>query len=140
MKSSSNRLCFVVTLVATLLFSSNLAFADDGPLTLNTTHLGFTISEVNPGEGSMVVRAFVPTRSASAHCLVTLSEANFFPTPNAVFCAPRQPAAFGGITGILVSVFLPQPAAADFFLSVTLWQEGATRYGAPVLCTSADGC
>lgn len=138
MSISSNRLCLMATLGAGCFFSSYPALAEDDAL--HTAVLGFTFAQINPGESNMVVRAFVPTGSTSNHCLVTLSEANFFPTPNSVFCGPRHPAAFGGVPGILVSVFLPQPAAADFFLSVTVYQRGATQYGTPVLCTGADGC
>lgn len=75
------------------------------------------------------IRAFVPTSSLSDHCLVTLSESNF-PVPGAtIFCAPRM---FQGQQGILVSVFLPQPMPAGFFLSASIYQEGAHGYGTPV--------
>ena len=69
------------------------------------------------------IRAFVPTSSLSDHCLVTLSESNF-PVPGAtIFCAPRM---FQGQQGILVSVFLPQPMRAGFFLSASIYQEWHT--------------
>lgn len=109
-------------------------------LTINTVSLNFTTAQIDPNEGNQVVRAFVPTGSKSVNCLATLNETNIFPVPNALFCGEREPAAFGGVPGMLISVFLPQPVNPDFVLSVTLYQQGAKSYGAPVLCTSADGC
>jgi len=109
-------------------------------LTINTVSLNFTTAQVNPNESNQVVRAFVPTGSKSVNCLATLNETNIFPLPNALFCGEREPAAFGGVPGMLVSVFLPQPVSPDFVLSVTLYQQGAKSYGTPVLCTGADGC
>ena len=58
----------------------------------------------------------------------------------AIFCGERQPAAFGNVPGMLVSVFFPQQPSSDLTLSVTLYQQGAKKYGAPVLCTAEDGC
>jgi len=109
-------------------------------LTINTVSLNFTAAQADPEEGNQVIRAFVPTGSKSVNCLATLGETNIFPVPNALFCGEREPSAFGGVPGILISVFLPQPVSPDFVLSVTLWQKGATQYGATVLCTGAQGC
>jgi hypothetical protein len=80
--------------------------------------------------------------SKSVNCLASMNEigANGPLTGIALLCGEREPAAFGGVPGMLVSVFLPQPPPADFVMSVTLYQQGAKSYGPPVLCTGADGC
>ena len=58
-----------------------------------------------------------------------------------LFCGEREPAGLGGVPGVLVSIFFPQPVPpAGFYVGVNLYQEGATSYGAPVLCTRAQGC
>jgi hypothetical protein len=108
-------------------------------LTINTVSLNLTTDQM---VDSSTVRAFVPTGSKSGNCLTSLHEinTNFYPTGITVFCAEREPSAFGGVPGILVSVFLPQPAPPDFAVSVTLYQQGAKSYGNPVLCSGADGC
>jgi hypothetical protein len=121
-------------------FAQTVVPSPNPALTLNTVSLNFTAAQIDPNENNQVVRAFVPTGSKSVNCLATLNETNIFPVPNALFCGEREPSGFGGVPGMLISVFLPQPATADFVLSVTLYQQGAKTYGAPVLCTSADGC
>jgi hypothetical protein len=146
MKTFGIAICVVVLLCATFVISShNSSFAQtvgstpNPALTLNTVSLNFTTAQM---VDSQTVRAFVPTGSKSVNCLTTLNEmgTNFFPTGITVFCGEREPSAFGGVPGMLVSVFLPQPAPPDFVVSVTLYQQGAKKYGAPVLCTGADGC
>lgn len=74
------------------------------------------------------IRAFT-TSSSSDHCLVTLSESNFRARGATIFCAPRT---FQGQQGILVSVFFPQPMPSGFFLSASIYQEGAHGFGTPV--------
>jgi hypothetical protein len=117
----------------------NFELPDPG-LTLNTASLTLTNAHVDPMENNQVVRAFVPTGSKSANCLATLNETNNFAFGIVLFCGEREPAALGGVPGVLVSAFFPQPVPAGFVLTVTLYQQGATRYGTPVLCTSAGGC
>jgi hypothetical protein len=109
---------------------------------LNTVSLTFTSAHLDPLEGNQVVRAFVPTGSKSVNCLATLSEirSNSWPAGISLFCAEREPFAFGGVPGMLVSVFFTQPAPPDLAVSVTLYQQGAKKYGAPVLCNASDGC
>ena len=114
--------------------------ATNPAVNLNLAALNFTAAQANPDEAYQVIRAFVPTGSRSVKCLATLGETNIFPVPNAMFCGEREPAAFGGEPGMLISVFLPQPVSPDFVLSVTLYQQGAKRYGTPVLCKGSDGC
>jgi hypothetical protein len=109
---------------------------------VNTVSLNLTSAQLDPLEGNSVIRAFVPTGSKSVNCLATLNEigTNAFPTGITVFCGEREPSAFGGVPGMLVSVFFPQPAPSDLVLSITLYQQGARNYGSPVLCNGNDGC
>jgi hypothetical protein len=107
---------------------------------LNTVYLSLTNAQVNPLENNQVIRAFVPTGSSSPKCLASLNDSNDATTGIVLFCAERQPFAFGNVPGTLVSVFFPQPVIPNLILSVTLYQQGAKRYGAPVLCTPNDGC
>jgi hypothetical protein len=109
---------------------------------VNTVSLNFTYAQVDQSEGGMVVRAFVPTGSKSGNCLASLNEirSNSWPAGVSIYCAEREPVGFGGVAGILVSVFFSQPAPTDFAVSVTLYQQGAKQYGTPVLCTANDGC
>lgn len=145
MRNLATLVCLIAALTLVTLGPSHQTSAQGIPpsnplLTINTTSLNFTAAQADPDEGNQVIRAFVPTGSKSVNCLATLNETNVFPVPNAVFCGEREPGAFGGGPGMLISVFLPQPVSPDFVLSVTLWQQGARSYGAPVLCTGAQGC
>ena len=107
----------------------------------NTVSLALGNAHVDPLQNNQVVRAFVPTGSRSPQCLVTLNETNNFAFGTVVFCGEREPAGLGGVPGVMISVFFPAPVRSpDFFLSVTLYQRGASTYGAPVRCTAADGC
>jgi hypothetical protein len=109
---------------------------------LNTVSLNFTSAQLDPLEGNNVIRAFVPTGSKSVNCLASMNEigTDAFPTGITLFCGEREPSAFGGVPGMLVSVFFPQTPPPSLVLSVTLYQKGARKYGAPVLCTANDGC
>lgn len=91
---------------------------------VNTVSLNFTYAHVDQSEGGMVVRAFVPTGNKSANCLATLNEirSNSWPAGVSIYCAEREPFAFRGVPGMLVSVFFSQPAPTDFAVSVTLYQ------------------
>jgi hypothetical protein len=113
----------------------------DPALTVNTVSLALTNAHVDPVQNNQVVRAFVATGSKSPNCLVTLNETNNFAFGTVLFCGEREPANLGGVPGVMISVFFTAPVRSpDFFVSVTLYQQGATTYGAPVLCTAADGC
>jgi len=136
--------CIVLcTAIGLTILSHKPTFAQGPPpnaaVTLHTVSLNFTSAQLLDGNG--VIRAFVPTGSNSVNCLATLNEiqTNVFPTGITLFCGEREPSAFGGTPGILVSVFFTQPAPPDLALSVTLYQQGARNYGAPVLC-NVDGC
>jgi hypothetical protein len=140
--------CSVLFLCATVAVSSRqLSFAQSGiadtsPPELKTVSLNLNSTMLNPDEGNQVIRAFVPTGSKSVNCLTTMNEilTEIPLTGIAIFCGERQPAAFGNVPGMLVSVFFPQQPSSDLTLSVTLYQQGAKKYGAPVLCTAEDGC
>jgi hypothetical protein len=148
MKTRALTVCSVFLLSVTLvLLSHRLTSAQVGPTgsegaDLKTVSLNFTSAQLDPLEGNQVIRAFVPTGSKSVNCLASLNEigTNAFPTGITLFCGEREPAAFGGVPGMLVSVFFPQPAPSALVLSVTLYQKGANKYGTPVLCTGNDGC
>ena len=91
----------------------------------------FDSSEVIPAGN---LDAFVPTGSASALCLVTLSESNaFFVGPSPAICVPRTFQGQKGIRIIVIPYFATFPS--DVTLSVTVYQQGAHRYGQPVLYT-----
>jgi hypothetical protein len=107
------------------------------PLAFNTVSLNFTTAQM---VDSQTVRAFVPTGSNSVNCLATFNETNNVQAGSSVFCGEREPGAFAGTPGVLVSVFFSQPVTSDFVMSVTLYQQGAKKYGPPVLCTGEDGC
>jgi hypothetical protein len=150
MKTATIVACAVLLLSATLvvLFHQPM-FAQAGTTEseereghLNTVSLILTSAQLDPLEGNGVVRAFVSTGSKSLNCLASLNEirTNVFPTGITLFCGEREPFAFGGVPGMLVSVFFTQPAPPDLAVSVTLYQQGAKKYGAPVLCTANDGC
>ena len=106
-------------------------------LTINTVSLNFTTAQMVDNQ---TVRAFVPTGSKSVNCLATFNETNNVQAGTSLFCGEREPVAFGGTPGMLVSVFFSQPVTPDFVMSVTLYQQGAKNYGPPVLCTGSDGC
>jgi hypothetical protein len=109
---------------------------------LNTVSLNFDASYLDPLEGNNVIRAFVPTHSKSVNCLTSLNEIGTnIPLPGiVVFCGEREPSGFGNVPGVLVSIFFPQTPAPDLVMSVTLYQQGARRYGTPVLCNGNSGC
>jgi hypothetical protein len=120
--------CAVVLLSVTLVVSvRQQTFAEVGTIEsagsdVKTVSLNFTAAQLDPLEGNGVIRAFVPTGSRSVNCLASLNEigTNAFPTGITVFCGKREPSGFGGVPGMLVSVFFPQPPPSDLVLSVTL--------------------
>ena len=126
--------------VALLVTFRQPTFAAESEGSLKTVSLNFTNAQVDPALNNQDIRAFVPTGSKSVNCLVTFNESNNAVPGMVAFCGEREPAAFGSVPGVMVSVFFPQPVPPDLVLSVTLYQQGARRYGAPVLCTAADGC
>lgn len=143
--AASLTLLFVVLF---LIASRKPAFAQSAvpppnpALTLNTTSFNVNASDLDPLEGYQVIRAFIPTGSKSVNCLATMNEILTNQPLNGIvlFCGEREPFGFGGTPGILVSVFFPQPPPQELQLSITLYQQGARSYGAPVLCTSNQGC
>jgi hypothetical protein len=76
------------------------------------------------------IRAFIATDSLNPNCLVTMAESNFAVPGVSIFCAPRI---LDGQRGVLVSAFYPSPPPPDLGLTITLYQESAHGYAAPVL-------
>jgi hypothetical protein len=72
----------------------------------------------------------VPTDSPSGTCLVTPNES---PTAafagTTVYCGARN---YQGVDGIVLTVFLPEPAPSDLMIEMTVYQESAHRYGRPI--------
>ena len=144
MKAISIAVCAVLLLSVILVvslhkpsFAQTVGSSPNPALTLSTVSLNFTTAQM---VDSQTVRAFVPTGSKSVKCLATFNETNNVQAGTSLFCGEREPAAFRSTPGMLVSVFFSQPVTPDFVMSVTLYQQGAKSYGAPVLCTGADGC
>jgi hypothetical protein len=115
---------------------------DHPAIPIGVSQVFLTNAQLNPDENFQVIRAFVPTGSESQKCLATLNETNFAPFGTILFCGERAPSSFGTGPGVLISVFFPEPPASDFNLniSVNVYQEGAVRYGTPILCRNQDGC
>jgi hypothetical protein len=128
--------------VALLLAVRQPMFAQEMEESLNTVSFNLTSAQLDPLEGNNVIRAFVPTGSKSHDCLTSLNEirTDAYPTQITMFCGEREPSGFGGVPGMLISIFFPQTPPADLSVGVTLYQKGARHYGTPVLCTANDGC
>jgi hypothetical protein len=105
---------------------------------IGATQIFLTNAQVNPDENNQVIRAFIPTGSMSPNCLATLNDTNNFAFGTVLFCGNRHPS--GSRPGVLVSIFFPAPVVPDMTMTVTLYQQGAIKYGAPVLCTATQGC
>jgi len=87
--------------------------------------------------GGFDVNAFVPTGSSSDKCLATLTESNFAMSGTVLFCNRRK---VNEVPGVRIAIFLPQPAPADLFYAVTVYQEFAQGYGTPIPCSQVVGC
>ena len=90
-----------------------------------------TYSQVDPAALSEV-KAFVATGSSSSNCLATLSESNVPVDGTTLYCGART---YNGASGVWLHIFLPDFAPANLAMSVTVYQEGAQQYAAPVFCT-----
>lgn len=139
--------CVVLFLAIALIVPAHQqTFADDGNewegAHLKTVSFNLTSAQLDPLEGNNVIRAFVPTGSKSHDCLTSLNEirTDAYPVGITMFCGEREPSGFGGVPGMLISVFFPQTPPADLSVGITLYQKGARKYGTPVLCTANDGC
>lgn len=127
MRTATAIVCAVLLVSLTLLVSLRQpTFASQLEGTLNTVSLNFTNAHIDPAANNQNIRAFVPRGSRSLNCLTSLNESNNAVSGMVVFCGEREPAAFGGTPGILVSVFFPEPALPDLVLSVTL-NKGCDR-------------
>ena len=90
-----------------------------------TAQVFLTNAQIDPNENNQVIRAFVPTGSKRLGCLATLNDTNNVAL-GTVFCGNRQPSGFGGVPGVLVSVFFPQPAVPNLSIEV-LWRRKERR-------------
>ena len=77
------------------------------------------------------VRAFIPTGSRG-RCLATLAESNFPTSSVFFFCSPREVDGEGGINVHLAFPAFPSLPVEALWV-VTVFQEGAERYGEPVI-------
>jgi hypothetical protein len=74
-----------------------------------------------------VIEAFVPTSSTSPKCLVTLGESGTIAAAGTtVFCGARN---VGGQDYLYVHIFFNSSLPAQFDMTMTVFQEGARRYG-----------
>ena len=80
--------------------------------------------------GEALISAFVATRSRSKKCLLTLAESSAAAPSTAAFCGYRR---YRGANGVIVRIYLATPAPADLRMTVTVYHEGAKRYGKPIL-------
>lgn len=80
-------------------------------------------------EGHDAIRAFIATGSTSPVILGTLNECNYAFSIRPLFCSPRD---YNGEHGIVVSIFMTEWVDVDFGAGVTLYQQGARYYSAPV--------
>jgi hypothetical protein len=78
------------------------------------------------------VRAFVPTDSLSPVCLVTLAESDSAVPGQTVYCGRRI---VDGVAGVNLHIFYPDELPDQFLVTLTVYQDGAKRYGEPVLYT-----
>jgi hypothetical protein len=90
----------------------------------------FTHDHVFPGTSN--IHAFVATGSLSPVCLATFGESNFAQAGMSMFCGART---VNGQDGVLITVGWETGLPDDLILIITLYQEGAKGYAAPVLAT-----
>jgi hypothetical protein len=128
----------VLGVCALALQSSHASVAGDNESSLKTASINLTNAQVLP-EDSALVRAFIPTGSSTQKCLVTLNETTFVSLGAQVFCGVRTSPTYG--TGVLITIsYFNSPVPPDYGTSLTLWQQGAKYYGAPVMCETASAC
>lgn len=130
---SAPRVLGVVLTVAVAAFLVPMAYAtlnEDGP----AANIGAGYVELTAAQVSALnlVDAFIPTRSANRKCLVTLAESNGPLAGRGVACVTRT---FNGVEGVRIVVGYLTDLPSDFVLSLTVYQQGARRYGPPVLYT-----
>lgn len=138
-KSSMTGFLRTALIGAVLLFALQqgaVAYEDDAPFS-KAVRLDGTF--VFPDTGGTVVRAFILTGS-DGNCLASFNESNNATSGTTMYCGVRQPSLFGGLPGVMVTIFFPGPIPDPLILNVVVHQDGAKHYGAPVICLPADGC
>ncbi|MCI0356304.1 MAG: hypothetical protein L0099_14875 [Acidobacteria bacterium] len=89
-----------------------------------------TLTADQIGEAPSVIRAFVPTGSASPKCLVTFADSpNAATAGQTVYCGHRVQ---GGMDGLMITVLHPGDLPSDALIIVTVYQERAMFYGSPL--------
>lgn len=102
------------------------------------------VSDTNM-DGGRLLRAFVPTGSSSENVLCTFAEnePGWGPEQLAGLTISCRPRTWEGRRGVGIAVFFPFEPASDpmvidnlgvFRIHLTVFQEGARGYGAPVSC------
>ena len=107
--------CAVLLVSAALVLGvRQQTFAQEMEGSLNTVSFNLTSAQLDPLEGNNLIRAFVPTGSTSHDCLTSLNEirTDAYPTQITMFCGEREPSGFGGVPGMLISIFFPQTPRA----------------------------
>ncbi|HKA06894.1 MAG TPA: hypothetical protein VKD71_06520 [Gemmataceae bacterium] len=99
-------------------------------LHIGAARVDLTQDQFNPT--LRAIRAFIETESLSPNCLATFAESDFAIATMSMWCGSRVQ---DGKRGVLISIFYPVPPPATFFVEITLYQEGARQYAAPVLFT-----
>jgi hypothetical protein len=123
--------------VLVLIATEHVAVAGDDAFSSKVIQLDGTF--VAPDTGGTVVRAFVLTRS-EGNCLASFNESNNATAGTTMYCGVRQPSLYGGLPGIMLTIFFPGPVPDPLVLDIVVHQDGAKHYGAPVVCLSSDGC
>jgi hypothetical protein len=140
---------FVVVAAAGMIVASLLAGTVAGAGNLwkapPFSSIGIQTIEVGDGfrvpESPSVLSIFVETGSPSTKCLATLSELSAQSDVEMLFCAPRNPTFDGGaIEGVWLHVFFFADPGDEMFLAVNVYQEGAKFWGAPLFCSTENGC
>lgn len=133
-----------VGLVVPLLTASSSALAQAAPhgVPIGATRVIVSQSDM---DGEQLLRAFVPTGSTNENILCTFAEnepgwSGAQLAGLTVMCRPRE---WEGQKGIGIAVFFPFEPTTDemvlenngeFRIHLTVFQEGARGYGAPVSC------
>ena len=122
---------------AVLGLAKHTASADTPPANF-TVSINLDNSEVLPDAPSLV-RAFIPTGSASVKCMATMNETTFVDEGAQMFCGQRTSPIYG--QGILITIdYFSQPVPSGYGTSLTVWQSGARYYGTPIMCETANAC
>lgn len=123
------------SLLAIALVGVTVTHSQNGmPSLLHVASISLTIADVP--QGGSTVSVFIPTGSKSKKCLLTVNETSTPTDLTQAFCAARHSDTDGD--GVLVTLYYSYPIGNDFAATLTLWQEGARAYGAPIQPVTAE--